>query len=34
MCEREYSGNGWRIVEMEGRSGAIRVTGTGPDQHG
>ncbi len=34
MCEREFSGNGRRIVETEGRSGAIRVTGTDPDQHG
>ncbi len=42
VCVREsivetegvYSGNGRRIVETEGRSGAIRVTGTDPDQHG
>ncbi len=32
MCEREFSGNGRHIMETDGRSGMIRVTGTGPDQ--
>ncbi len=34
MCEREFSVNGRCIMETEGRSGVIRVTGTGPDHHG